>query len=406
MDLDVEARLRRYGPMLDDAADRSCLDFADRAELTGLHRRRSATALTAAAAALMVLAAAALLLWRTIPPDATSTAPTGEPLPVVLAPDMVPWYLVDSAAVAGFEPDPSSEELRGDGGWQTAACVDWAASDDVVQCRELEIDGFKPNQTLSDRQGRRVSISTIHRDSFDALEYSSLWSYLRDAGYLESPNYVSFESLQVGGVDAVYTSTDDRDPGDTSATRRITFAAGPSTYVAVETQGFSRDDLLAFAASTDPVPRAEVPPIPLLLAAAATTVEPGYRPDRLLGGVIDGEICVYPESHITSDVADPCDPLEPEAPLRVIDADPHWKPGLYLGLTSGDVAAVRVDFEDGTSLSAVPREQPVGTTRAFAFFYPDARAARVSVVDAEGSELMAQNIEDDTPVATDPPEDG
>lgn len=405
MELDVESRLRHYGPVLDDAADLR----VDRAVVAlSPSRRWPATALVLAAVATLTVGAGVMLAGRASGPDATSTAPpAGETLPVVLAPGIVPWYVVDPGAVAGFEPGLGSEEFRLDGGWQTAACTDWVAAGDAVQCRVLEIDGFRPSQTLRDVQGRWVSISTLHRADYNAAQYSSDWTYQAEYEHLGVGSvYVSGETVDVDGVEATYTSTDDSDPNDPSSTRRVTFAAGPSTFVAIETHGFSRDELLAFASSTDPVDPATVPSIPLLLAAANTTPQPGQRRDGLLGGVIGGEVCAYPLDHIVSDVSDPCEPLAPDTPMQILIADPHWQPGLYLGLTSGEVHTLRVDFADGTSLSVTPREQPVWSTRAFAFFYPDARAVRISALDAAGSELAGEDIEDDTPVVTSAATDG
>lgn len=391
MTTELDTRLARA---LDDAAahtiaDDNALDAIIRlANSRRTHRQRQPGRSVAVGAA-TVVAATAVVTLAVIDRSAAPTGPGQTPsstqtdgasglvaypdawTPVELAGGVVPWYQLDSVTAAEFgatEFGPAALNAR---------CTDWAADDpESITCNFYFTEGLLPAVVYNDREfGRFIEISTIHDDT-TAADYAVYFSQGKDTGYDDPP--LIPEPIDVGERTGQLIEVH---PGETYTTRRITVEMAPGVFVAVETMGYTLDELVAFAEHLEPA-TVQIP-IPLDLASV-TVGGVGYE---LSGAVVNGEVCLL-SSQWTNGGPRDCTLLG-DANLIVLPTD---SAGFYTGLVSDKVASITITYADGTSADATPTSQPVGDTQAFAIV-GEQPAVSIIAVDPQGNELARSELD-------------
>lgn len=402
MTIDLESRLHHYGDDLDAVPEVPSASIRSRASRA---RRPSPVVRGAVAAAVVAVATSAgavLIAQRGTPstdrtssaPDSTDEVPTDFSLvygpgdwrfvpreefaPVTLADGVVPWYVLDDEAAGEFDVmDPG---LGGSLHSIVTACADWAMAGNGIECNALEGAYNRPAVTYGDDAGRAVALFTSHAD-IDPNSYVIELSYAR--GY-DLQSATVFEESAVGDSPAWYQVIGDDSQG---STRLLAWRPSPGALVAIEATGLSHDELFELATHVEATPVDEVPPLPLVLANPyADEFNSPWAIGRLVGAVVDGQVCALPADHLLSDLDD-CVALGHDPMLFTSSG-----PGRYAGLVSADVASIRLDFADGSIVTIVPKPQPVGDVRAFAMTLSGPRATTITALDADGNDLMAVDL--------------
>lgn len=399
MSLDLEARLRDYGTDIDSAVETTTIRDA----APGPTRSRWVRYGVPAAAAAMVAVATGVLIAGRGPersgpaagvPESTVAGPgidyqvyfspgdwefvePDQLAPVVLADGIVPIYSLTDEATARFD----GGMFPGSGYW-LLACTAWDQADDgSVNCSAVESDDVQPTAIYSGDDGRVVKISTSNDASVDAVNFASrLWREANTQTISAEP-----EQVDVDGDEAWYAEE------GTSA--MLVWSPAADAVVAIESQGFTREEVFELTRSVVPVPTDLLPNIPLVLARSAPpdAFPPWVRDDRVVGALSDGEVCAFASDHILGDDSDQCLALNDDPMLLTVHGQGAVA-GRYGGLVNGDVDLIRLDFEDGTEFTLRPTPQPVGDVQAFATKVNGPPATTITALDADGNELMTIDV--------------
>lgn len=289
--------------------------------------------------------------------------------PVELAPGVVPWYHLADATASQFgaaELGPSAINAR---------CSEWTADDDSVTCNSVFTEGQLPAVTYQDSaQGRSVAVNTVH-EATTAEEYAVHLSRGADTGYDDPP--LDPEPIQIGERTAQLI---DPHPEETYTRRRVTLEMAPGVFVAVESMGFTLEELVGFAEQLEPATLNAPIPLDLVPSDGLAVV--------FSGAVVDGQVCALSSRWANGGPQD-CTLLG-DADLIAFPADGL---PLYTGLVSGDVASITLSFTDGSTSDVEPTAQPVGSTQAFAFAIEQAPAESIIARDQQGNELARAELD-------------
>ena len=377
---DLDTELRHYGDVLDEAATQAHVGYRGREHSSPTSTRWTAIG---TAAALVGVAIAVLAARGNPEPSRVATPPSTpttlhDPLqfePVTLADGLVPWYELndDAASLLGLSTAHPSSGFE--------SCTEWhARAPGGIVCTALDADVL-PAAAEYVGEGIELSIATAH-DSRRADDVLVTYTSADPLG-TAAP-----EAIAVAGTFGFLLESDD----DVSARRAVAWPASPTATVLIESTGLSRTELIGLADQIQPA-QPEVTTVPLRLAALPAQGSPPVvdRFDRLVGAIVNGEVCVLPPDHVLGDTQDTCSALGADSMLLTMNNSPGL-PGRYAGLVSGEVTELRIEFADGTALTALPVRQPVGEVQAFIVRYPGPAGTSITALDADGRPLQTIDL--------------